>query len=105
MVHPEMVSLPRQLAELPPRPGEPILVRWMLQPGRSYREAREAWAPFRRLGGPDPTRREEVARLARQSLDAGSEVLTVVNNKAEGSSPLSVIELARLLAADEVATL
>jgi hypothetical protein len=39
-----------------------------------------------------------VADLVRRAVRAGKEGLVVVNNKAEGSSPLSLLELARVLA-------
>jgi hypothetical protein len=37
--------------------------------------------------------------VAAATLEAGHRVFVTVNNKAEGSAPLSVVELARLLAA------
>ena len=77
----------------------------MLKPGRSYQAARAAWSPFDRLASPDPERRGAVVELARAAAEGGGAVMVVVNNKAEGSSPLSVIELARALAGDSHATL
>ena len=56
------------------------------------------------LAGPDPVRRREVAALVRAVAEAGGSALVVVNNKAEGSSPLSVLELARALDDSEDAT-
>ena len=44
--------------------------------------------------------RTQVVALARRSAAAGREAFILVNNKAEGSSPLTVMELARLLAAE-----
>jgi hypothetical protein len=41
--------------------------------------------------------------VARATLDAGHRVLVTVNNKAEGSAPLSVIALAQALAGQDVA--
>lgn len=104
VVHPEMSSLPRQLAGVPPAASGPAVIRWMLQPGHRYDEAREAWAPFAALQAPDPASRGQVAEAARTAAGAGATVMVVVNNKAEGSSPLSVTELARALAGSEGAT-
>jgi uncharacterized protein YecE (DUF72 family) len=104
VVHPEMLSLADQLRRIPPRSEGPRVVRWMLQPGWSYSAAREAWSPFGALRAPDPTRRREVADTIRVLAGDGSPVLTVVNNKAEGSSPLSVVALAQLLAVPAVDT-
>jgi len=117
VVHPEMTDLDTQRAvvglaaggSIPtrgstPTPG-PTLIRWMLKPGRSYEGARAAWSPFDRLASPDPERRAAVVELARAAAESGGAVMVVVNNKAEGSSPLSVIELARALAEPRDATL
>lgn len=99
VVHPRMSPVADQVAALPPEAMEgPLLVRWMLAPGTGYEAARDAWAPFARLARPDPGNRVAVARLARRGAAAGRPVTVIVNNKAEGSSPASIEELARLLA-------
>jgi len=74
-----------------------LVARWMLQPGQSYDGARQRYDPFDRLVDPDPERRGELAELARESLAREEPVLITVNNKAEGSAPLSVFELARAI--------
>jgi hypothetical protein len=76
-----------------------LVVRWMLGHGRGYEEARELYAPFDRLAAPDPESRESIAALLRRAVRAGKEGVVIVNNKAEGSSPLSIVELARAVAA------
>ncbi len=98
VVHPEMLSLPEQLHRIPPGPRGPRVVRWMLKPGWRYAAARDAWSPFSALRSPDPERRREVAGAIRSLAEPGQPVLSVVNNKAEGSSPLSVAALAAELA-------
>jgi uncharacterized protein YecE (DUF72 family) len=111
VVHPEMTDLDTQRAVvgLVARGSAgtrgSTLIRWMLKPGRSYQAARAAWSPFDRLASPDPEQRGAVVELARAAAEGGGAVMVVVNNKAEGSSPLSVIELARALAGDSDATL
>lgn len=100
VVHPEMAGLAEQLRHCPPASGAPALIRWMLQPGFAYAQAKEAWAPFRDLRRPDPTRRGAVARAVTTALEAGAAPFVVVNNKAEGSAPGSIMELARMLAGD-----
>lgn len=81
----------------------PLVIRWLLAPGRSYEEAKTAYAPFDRLIDPDPLARQKIVGLARGALAAGRDVTIIVNNKAEGSAPLSIIELAREFAAPETA--
>lgn len=104
VVHPEMPDLETQTGVVPPDDAGLTVLRWMLQPGYRYPEAREAWAPFATLQAPDPASRSGVAALVRRSLAAGGETMVVVNNKAEGSSPLSVEALARALAGGPEAT-
>jgi len=96
-VHPSMPSLETQAAVVGLERQPALVVRWMLGHGRGYEEARERYDPFDRLAAPDPPSRAAIASLARASLRLGREVLVVVNNKAEGSAPLSVVELAREL--------
>ena len=88
-------QLPMQRATWP---GD-LVCRWNLQRGQRYAQARDAWAPFDRLVAPDPATRAELARVARATLDAGHRAFININNKAEGSAPRSVIELARALLA------
>ena len=97
-VHPSMPSLETQAATVPVE-GQPwLVVRWMLGHGRGYEEARDLYAPFDRLAAPDPVSRASIAELVRRAVRAGKEGLVIVNNKAEGSSPLSIVELARAVA-------
>ena len=79
-------------------PGD-LVCRWNLQRGQRYADARDAWAPFDRIRSPDPTTRDVLARVARATLDAGHRVYITINNKAEGSAPLSVLQLAQALMA------
>jgi uncharacterized protein YecE (DUF72 family) len=92
--------LPEAAAQRPMQralwPGD-LVCRWNLQIGQRYARARDAWAPFDRLQAPDPATRTTLARIARATLDAGHRVFITINNKAEGSAPASVVELARLL--------
>ena len=79
----------------------PLVIRWLLAPGRSYEGAKAAYAPFDRLVDPDPTARQKIIALATRALAAGEDVTIIVNNKAEGSAPQSIVELAREFAAAE----
>jgi uncharacterized protein YecE (DUF72 family) len=99
-VHPSMPPLPEQAARLDQAAWAygPVVVRWMLQRDQGYEQAREAWAPFHEFAAPDPLARVEVATLVQALLSAPRPVLAIVNNKAEGSAPRSVQELARRLA-------
>jgi uncharacterized protein YecE (DUF72 family) len=95
-VHPSMSSLQSQQALCGDlfRRG-PLVVRWMLGHGRRYEEARQRYAPFGRMVDPDPASRSEIARWVLEASRVGRTACVIVNNKAEGSAPLSVLELAR----------
>lgn len=95
-VHPGMPSVPTQ-ARVARAVGAPFgVVRWMLRPDRRYDEAKAAFAPFDRLVAPHPEVRDDLADwLAATEGD----VDVIVNNKAEGSAPASIVALAEALVA------
>jgi uncharacterized protein YecE (DUF72 family) len=74
------------------------VVRLLLPPGARYDELKSAYAPFDRLVAPQPEMRKETVELIDASIGAGDDVFVIVNNKAEGSSPLTIEALAKLLA-------
>jgi len=78
--------------------GSLLVVRLLLPPGERYADLKEAYAPFDRLVAPQPDMRRDVVRLVRAALDRNMECYVLVNNKAEGSSPLTVRALAEALA-------
>jgi hypothetical protein len=73
-------------------------VRWLLRRNRRYDEARERYAPFDSLREPDPESRYDLAKAVAAALGEQRPVFVIANNKAEGSAPLTLIELARELA-------
>jgi uncharacterized protein YecE (DUF72 family) len=75
-----------------------VVIRLLLRPGTRYMDQREAFRPFDRLVEPDDLMRADTVALTRLALAAGKKVYLLVNNKAEGSSPLTVAALARHLA-------
>ena len=77
----------------------PLVVRWSLHSGFKYETAKAKYFPFNRLVDEDPECRESLARECVRTLDAGFPVYVVVNNKAEGSAPLSVEKLAQRVVA------
>lgn len=79
-------------------PGAPCIVRWMLPRGLRYEEARDRYRPFDRLVEEDPATRHAIASIVRDAAAEGRESLVVINNKAEGSAPLSAFRLAEAIA-------
>jgi hypothetical protein len=47
---------------------------------------------------PDPATRRSLAGLCRDAADRGATAFVTINNKAEGSAPLSALALAREIA-------
>jgi uncharacterized protein YecE (DUF72 family) len=72
-----------------------LVVRWMLHAGLTYEEAREQYAPFDQLVNEDVPMRTAIAGLAVDFFRAGRPVYVTINNKAEGSAPVSAERLAR----------
>jgi hypothetical protein len=78
--------------------GAPVLAaRWLLAHHRDYEGARAAYQPFDRLVEPDRIVRRSLVELIKRALATGQPAFVIVNNKAEGSSPLSVAALARAI--------
>jgi uncharacterized protein YecE (DUF72 family) len=73
----------------------PLVVRWSLHAGLRYEQARQRYAPFDRLLDPDLATRGVLAHLVHVAIRSRQPAFVIVNNKAEGSAPLSCIELAR----------
>jgi uncharacterized protein YecE (DUF72 family) len=93
-----------QAAVVPPEDPPFSVVRLLLTPGTWYEDQRERFRPFNRLVEPDEPMRDQVVQLTTRALAKGRKVYVLVNNKAEGSSPLTVealaARLARTLASD-----
>ena len=96
--HPRLPPLSAQASLLLDAAQGPLVLRWLLRRNRGYEEARERYGPFSQLAEPDPDTRAAIRALAAAALARGREVFIIVNNKAEGSSPLSIAALARTLA-------
>jgi uncharacterized protein YecE (DUF72 family) len=72
-----------------------LVVRWLLAPHHDYTTARAAYQPFNALVDPDPGARAAIARMIARAVMRGQPAIVIANNKAEGSSPLTVEALAR----------
>ncbi|QQS12774.1 MAG: DUF72 domain-containing protein [Rhodospirillales bacterium] len=92
-LHARMPALERQAAALERMAPGPVVVRWSLHSGFKYEQAKSRYFPFDRIVDDDPTTRNALARLAADAFRAGHPVWIIVNNKAEGSAPLSLYRL------------
>lgn len=93
-LHDRMPPLDAQLPMLRATWPGPLVCRWSLQRGLRYRQAKARFEPFDALAAPDPVTRQALARLIAVTVAAGQPIFTTINNKAEGSAPLSVFALA-----------
>lgn len=93
-----MPPLAAQADVVPPEPRPFTVLRLLLRPGTWYEDQRNRFSPFNALVEPDAPMRRDVVQVARRALACGQDVFILVNNKAEGSSPLTIVELARQLA-------
>jgi len=100
-VHPSLPDLNEQARRLLLEASGPLVIRWMLGHNQRYEAARDRYRPFDRMVDPDPTNRSRIAELCASAARSSRETYVIVNNKAEGSSPHSVIALARALAGRE----
>lgn len=96
-VHPRMPTLERQQQIV--LPTAVLVVRWMLHPTMGYEEARSQYQPFDRLVDADPGRRAAIAALCVEALGSARAAYVITNNKAEGSAPLSIFQLAETIVA------
>jgi uncharacterized protein YecE (DUF72 family) len=93
------MPLPGAQASVVPVEKMPFLmVRLLLRPGATYQEQREAFAPFDRIPEPQEEMREQVVDLVGQAVARAIPAYVLVNNKAEGSSPLTIEALAEAVA-------
>jgi uncharacterized protein YecE (DUF72 family) len=77
--------------------GPFIVARALLRPGRTYDEAVDAFAPYDRIQEPNPKLRRDLVRLIETAVRTRIPAYLLVNNRAEGSAPLTIAEVARLL--------
>jgi len=97
-LHPRMPSIDEQLPILRELWPAPLVCRWNLNAKHGafgYEEARDLYAPFDKLVDEDPATCASLARLIAGSLRGGQPAYVIVNNKAEGSAPLSIRKLAK----------
>jgi uncharacterized protein YecE (DUF72 family) len=92
-----MPSVGEQLSLEDSVTGRFLVVRALLRPGRTYDEAVDAFAPYDRIQEPLPELRRDLVRLIRTALALRLPAYVIVNNRAEGSAPLTIVAIAKLL--------
>lgn len=101
-LHAKMPAVEDQLPMLRALWPGPMVGRWSLNRRHGaygYEAAKSSYEPFDRIVDDDPESRDVLARVIVATLAAGHNTYLTINNKAEGSAPLSVEALARAVAA------
>ena len=94
-----MPPLAAQHASLGRNFTAPFVVLLLLTPlGLSYADAVKRYTPYNRLVQPIPQMRTDTLALVRQAVSEQRSVYVLVNNRAEGSAPLTIQALADGLA-------
>ena len=93
-LHDRMPDAASQVSAMQRAGAGDLVCRWNLHQGLRYRDAKARWEPFDRMQAPDPATREALARAVLAALMEGYRAFVTINNKAEGSAPLSVVALA-----------
>lgn len=100
-LHAKMPPIEQQVPLLRALWPGPLVCRWSLHRKHGaygYETAKGLYEPFRELVDPDPETRETLARVMAGTVKGGHNAYVTINNKAEGSAPLSVLALARAFA-------
>ena len=93
--HPRMPPVHEQVALVQPERSRAVIIRWMQARHLSYQAAKQQYAPFNRIVDADPMSRQAIAELCLDSSVRRQPSYVIVNNKAEGCAPLSIVQLAR----------
>ena len=93
-----MPSLGEQLAHADVVTAQFVIARALLRPGRLYAEAVDAFAPYDKIQDPNPELRGDLTALAERAIKLRIPAYLLINNRAEGSAPHTIIAVARMLA-------
>ncbi|MFT3925996.1 MAG: DUF72 domain-containing protein [Myxococcales bacterium] len=89
-----MPSALKQASRIPPSARKPLVIRWLMREGDSYQDAEARCAPFDRIVREDEENRLLLARLVAKAHAHDVPAYVLVDNKAEGSAPHSIVRLA-----------
>ncbi len=99
-LHAKMPPISEQLPILRALWPGPLVCRWNLNPlhgAYGYEDAQQLYSPYDKMMDPDLETRSILAKVISGTASAGQNVYVTLSNKAEGSAPLSVIALAKVI--------
>jgi uncharacterized protein YecE (DUF72 family) len=103
-VHPSMPTLQAQPRLVSAASAPALVVRWMLHRTLGYETARHRYHPFNRLVDADLPSRTAITALCLEAIASHRPAFVIVDNKAEGSAPLSIGKLAEQIVAELAAS-
>jgi uncharacterized protein YecE (DUF72 family) len=74
-----------------------FICRWSLHAGFKYEDAKSRYFPFNKIVDEDIDSRQALAGAIARASRQGKSSFVTINNKAEGSAPLSVLKLAEAI--------
>jgi hypothetical protein len=92
-----MPSIGEQLAHPDSITARFIVARALLRPGRTYTDAVDQFQPYDRIQEPVPSLRSDLVKLVRTAAGLRLPAYVLVNNRAEGSAPLTIAAVTRML--------
>lgn len=96
--HPTLPPVARQARVAASSLTRTTVIRWMLARSLGYEAARARYRPFNRIVDDDVATRDGIADQCVAAARVGRPAFVVINNKAEGSAPLSAFRLAERIA-------
>jgi uncharacterized protein YecE (DUF72 family) len=93
-----MPSVLAQARALPASARRPLLIRWLLRPNETFEQARARYLPFDRLVAEDIVTRQQITRLVGKAHSHAVPSYVLVDNKAEGCAPETIVRLAHAIA-------
>ncbi len=90
-----MPSIGEQLAHEESLTANFTLVRALLRPERTYASAVRAFEPYDRIRDPFPEGHDDILTLINRAVSRDLDIFVIVNNRFEGSSPMTILNLAR----------
>jgi uncharacterized protein YecE (DUF72 family) len=94
-----MPSIGEQLALPDVETGQFLITRALSRPGRTFEVEAEAFQPYDRIQDENPELREDLCRAAERALRLRIPIYLLAGNRAEGSSPHTIVAVARMLSA------
>jgi uncharacterized protein YecE (DUF72 family) len=92
------MPMPGEQASLVPQEKAPfVMIRLLMRPGTRYEQQRQEVRPFNRIVQPDERMRQDVVGILTRAAREKRRTYLLVNNKAEGSAPLTIEAIAQRL--------